>query len=389
MKGDALERYTGFALGFHPLLTLLGLPFISYRGASRVRTEMSRDRASLIWWGAMALSGLISVLLAVHKPSAVASYFEPFFFIWLYILGRVAVRKPVRFLQDFLRGVGALALLILAARLFRLDLSLGHLRIIGRFQAGQRGEILYIGDNSLGLMVQAGVVGALGCFLADWQDRKKRTEYILIFVLSSLALIVTGSRGAMLGTLLAILYLACQFRIAAFLGAGAFLGLLLWLAKDRFRSIVDLQHSSNANRLLIWVSSLRIVRDHLFFGVGPGNFGQVISRYREPGITLQRITCAHSNYLRIFVGWGLIGGLLIWGWQVFVLVRSCLRGWHPAHRIAFAILLAYYAHTMVNDLFVAYAGFLLGFLDNPSLPCTRASVGGEQMPEKRGNPIVA
>ena len=78
------------------------------------------------------------------------------------------------------------------------------------------------------------------------------------------------------------------------------------------------------------------------------------------------VTCPHSNYLSIFIGWGLIGGLLFWGWQLFVLVRAIIRGLTPLQRVIIAILISFYVHTTINDLFAAYSGFLLGLIDHQS-----------------------
>jgi O-antigen ligase len=167
----------------------------------------------------------------------------------------------------------------------------------------------------------------------------------------------------MMAVTIALCYLILHFNRKAVFGLFGALGFFGVFAGKRFLSTFAL--SGHSVRIQIWVTSLKIIKDNLLFGVGPGNFGKVFDVYRSVSST-KEVTCAHSNYLNIFVGWGIIGGLLFWGWQLFIMVRVGIRGLAPMQRVVIAILIGFYAHVMINELFTAYAGFLLGLLDHSS-----------------------
>lgn len=361
MKKNWVERFTGLTLAINPIFTLFGVICLSLRSKKGLWTKIKEDRISLTFWVLLALSGVISVIFSVDKPDAIANYFLPFAFIWLYILGRWFIKDPETFIQNLIRGVAVLALIAVLAKTFNWSLSIGQIRILGRFAARGRGEILYIADNGLGLLFQAGIVGGIASILGYWQEKKYFLENLVAVLLCSGGLIISASRGAMMGVLVGLAFLIVKYWIAAVIG-GLFVGGLL-IVGQRFRSIFKLDNHSV--RLQIWQSSLKIIKDYPLFGVGPGNFGEIYAKY-QPDSLKGNVTCAHSNYLNIFIGWGIIGGILFWGWHLFIFGRAIFKGLTPLQRIIMAILISYFAHVTINELFAAYSGFLLGLLDHPS-----------------------
>ncbi len=363
MDKRRMERFTGLTLGINPLFTLVGLIYMTFAKTKGIFGKIRSDKVNLWFWGLLAISGVISIIVAVHLPTAIGSFLIPFIFIWLYILGRWCIDFPDIFFQDFLRGVGFLALIATLAKIFGWEWSVGNIRILGKFaHSWQRGEIFYIADNSLGLIFQAGIIGAFGSIGLYWREKKYIIENLIIFILSCCGLLISGSRGAMVGVFIGFLFLVLQYAILGVLGIGSMAGLFAFFSSQRFKNVFNMQ--SHSVRLKIWESSIRIIKEHPWFGVGPGNFGQVIDRYRVESLK-GSITCAHSNYLNIIIGWGIIGGVIFWGWHIFVLVRAILRGLSPLQRIIMAIFISYLAHVAINDLFTAYAGFFMGMIDHP------------------------
>ena len=101
------------------------------------------------------------------------------------------------------------------------------------------------------------------------------------------------------------------------IGAGLVL-LILYFFRETVSSPLFFRLEEHMTRINIWKSCLNIIRDYPLFGVGPGNFGAVYERYK-PEIFIAKnlnVTCAHSNYLTVFIGWGLVGGLLFLGLAV-------------------------------------------------------------------------
>lgn len=144
-----------------------------------------------------------------------------------------------------------------------------------------------------------------------------------------LALVLTGSRGALLlglpVGLLVLIWTALRERsgllrrlaahpvtrwlLAAGLLAGAAAILLLW---ERLLN----QQTLNL-RIDLWEASLRLWRDHLLLGVGPGGFFWTYPAYLLPGASIEPNQLhPHNVWMEIATTWGLLGfawlGLLVW-----------------------------------------------------------------------------
>jgi len=368
-----MERFTGLTMLFNPLFTLIGTIYLSITQTRGLCQKIKTDRSNLYFWSLLAISSIISVLLAVNKAVALPSSLVPFLFIWLYILGRWIIQDPATFVQDLIRGAALLSLIAIIAHLFNISLSLGKLRLISHFKNEGRGQILYIADNGLGLLFQAGLVGAFGSLMIYWKEKRYLLENIIAFLLCTFGVVISGSRGAMVGSLAAILFLfILKSGLIPIIGAGLVALLLYFFSGDRFLSAF--RPGDHTTRINIWKSCLNIIRDYPLFGVGPGNFGAVYERYKPEIFIVKNlnVTCAHSNYLTVFIGWGLVGGFLFWGWQLYIIVRNMLKGLTPLQRVIIAILISFYVHTAINDLFAAYSGFLLGLLEHEAFRLTAA-----------------
>ena len=95
----------------------------------------------------------------------------------------------------------------------------------------------------------------------------------------------------------------------------------------RVASILDLGTTSLQIRLALWEGTFRMIRDHLWTGVGIGNFvfASVPYRlaviYQNPGVRLEH---PHNEYLNLWAELGLLGLLaLLW-----LFVRVVRLGWH-------------------------------------------------------------
>ncbi len=100
---------------------------------------------------------------------------------------------------------------------------------------------------------------------------------------------------------------------------------------DRFASIFST--NENQERLYTWISSLRMVNDHLFTGIGHGNYSTLCQQYRTPyqDFTFTSRAHAHNNLLQVAV----VGGIpllacFVWVWVV--LFRSLYCAYQESKR---------------------------------------------------------
>ena len=136
----------------------------------------------------------------------------------------------------------------------------------------------------------------------------------------------------------------------------------IWRGTDHANSVRE--------RVMIWQASRRVIAEHPVFGVGTGNFHNVLREY-EPAMAMD--FAAHNNYIHVLAETGFIGLALyvgVFGGALWLCRRTWRAAGHdwpaPAARMVFASLIAYLA-----------AGFFMSRHDLPLayLLCG-AAVGG-------------
>jgi O-antigen ligase len=220
---------------------------------------------------------------------------------------------------------------------------LGH-RLVAAEGGLLRVQSVYFSPNNVGLYL--GRVWPLLVAVVLWGGAgKRRLFYGLAGVPVTLALGLSFSRGALLlGLPAALLVMAWraggQYRRAtvALVVIGA-LALIPLLGVPRFASLLDLQQGSTFFRLELWQSSLALLREHPWFGVGPGNFQAAYrTRYVLPTAWQEfNLEHPHNVYLDHWTRLGLLGllaGVLVQGafwramrrWPKRDALASCLAG---------------------------------------------------------------
>lgn len=154
---------------------------------------------------------------------------------------------------------------------------------------------------------------------------KKKIIYFTSLILNILALIFTMTRGAWLAFIGALL---CQsiFKERKVLILTVVLSLILLLVpsiKERTQTIIDLKMHSNSERLCLWQSSINMVKDHPFLGVGLGRFPKA---YQEKYILEQAkerdLAHAHNNFFHYAAELGIIG-VMSFTYLLIAILRSC------------------------------------------------------------------
>ncbi len=131
------------------------------------------------------------------------------------------------------------------------------------------------------------------------------------------AVVATFARTAWVGIVAGVVSIAMTTRgavrwisAAAFVAAAGF-ALLLPATRARVESIAGL---GDDPRSRLWLTALRIWRDHPILGTGPGSFGPLFPFYKVPGWYMAT-GHPHNDFLNILVQSGIIGLLafaLIW-----------------------------------------------------------------------------
>ncbi|MFO7815439.1 MAG: O-antigen ligase family protein [Halanaerobiales bacterium] len=358
------ERVMGFTMNINPAFNVLNLVVLSSLRGKRLK-NVDWDKVNLFFWAGLFISGVISVIGAYSVSKAIPSFLIPFVFIWFYIMGKYFIENPVVFLKDMVRGTTILALITILSDYFSWKVVYKGVELIN---GKGRAYILGIGDNGLGVIIQAGIIGALGLLIIE-NTKKQKGFYLLYVILNLAALIISSSRGAMVGTAAGSFILAVLMSwnvigiITSLLIAALYINNRFY---RRVLSIFSLEDRSNYMRLKVYEGTLDMVKDYFFFGVGPGNFGEVYPAYQVPGEKIDAMT-PHNNYLNIITGWGIIGGLFFFGWIFYRIFKNAWEVQNNYKKIIIAILIGFWVHVIFNDLATVYSGVLLGLLDNKNL----------------------
>jgi putative inorganic carbon (hco3(-)) transporter len=177
--------------------------------------------------------------------------------------------------------------------------------------------------------------------------RRQLVWTIPALLLITAALLMTQTRSAWCGLIAGccvILGLRKKVLLLAVpLGALVVLLLVPQTIKMRALSIADRQDITAQERLSMWSSGVRIIRDYPWTGVGMGAMVRTYAHYREPDSPVdpkRRIGHLHNNIIQIATERGLLGlacWLWIWGaygyhtWRIYERLG-------PEHRPAKALV---------------------------------------------------
>lgn len=171
--------------------------------------------------------------------------------------------------------------------------------------------------NSLAAVVLVGVVLAAG-WLRQTYSRDAwwvRVTATVVMLLCGTGVLVTRSRAATLAMLIGVaaVWIASipairrsgrklALALAGFVAATTLTGVLI--AALGKREWFEQAPVSLSFRFQYWRSTWRMVRDHPWFGSGPGNFQSVYERYREPQTT-EQISDPHNFLFETMASGGL------------------------------------------------------------------------------------
>lgn len=177
-----------------------------------------------------------------------------------------------------------------------------------------------------GLMLPAALM-----FLILWAHDRRNLWLLGGTIVTTLTLLMTFTRSAWLGWVIALLVLAALKRprlLAYAVPAGILLITFLPLPYfARLTSTFDTRQSSNFDRIRMFQGGVEIIKDFPVLGVGPGNMKEVYPLYRKPDAPRFRIPHLHNNVVQLWAERGVLA-LAAYILLIVLFLRECARGWN-------------------------------------------------------------
>jgi len=199
---------------------------------------------------------------------------------------------------------------------------------------------------------------ALLAFLLIYQagrEGKGKGLYWLLMAVVAASLVLNFTRGAWLGCIGATLYLVARWKPRTLWVIPVLLVIAYLAAPSMLRRRVSLAfHPTDdpalAIRLEMWGAGLKMVREHPWVGVGPGNISLVYAQYLPPGTSPMAgyHDHLHDNFLQLAAERGLpclvawLWFMLAVGWNI-LRIRGRLSSQRWVADAAFAAWLAFFA----------------------------------------------
>ena len=146
--------------------------------------------------------------------------------------------------------------------------------------------------------------------------RIRATAVTIVSALAgSVALALTYARNAWLGVLAAVLVvvgLSRHWLLMAPLAAALAVAVVAPTPlRGKLTSIVDPSSPSASERLYMWRSGVRMIRDAPWLGLGPGGVKRHYRKYKDPAARRSSTSHLHNNLIQVAAERGLIG-LAVW-----------------------------------------------------------------------------
>ncbi len=171
-------------------------------------------------------------------------------------------------------------------------------------------------------------------FLILWVHERRNLWLLGGTIMTTMTLLMTFTRSAWLGWLVAVLVLAALKRprlLAYAVPAGILVITFLPLPYfARLMSTFDTRQSSNFDRIRMFEGGVEIIKDFPVLGVGPGNMKEVYPLYRKPDAPRFRIPHLHNNLVQLWAERGIVA-LASYIALIALFLRECARGWRSKY----------------------------------------------------------
>lgn len=310
------------------------------------RAEQTLARAPLVKWGRSTLQLLMVIMLVSAafspRPGMAAALSLGFILVfWAFVFGGERIGRQQELLMEKLFPILTVSGM-LASVYIVVNAILTH---------NNRADNLFTGENSAGTLIVLLTGPVLG-YLMSRTDRWRRVA-VPFTLLAGAALLATGSRGAWLGfgAMLGLLVLMNRRLrtplLIIFLVFAVAFAASPYL-RNRLASAFSLE--ANPERVFIWQSSVRIIRDYPVTGVGAGVYQKLFDSYAMPGSQERGVAYAHNLFLQVAAEFGLVGLTVFLGLLGLVLhagTRLAMLG-SPFYQGILASLIGVLVHQQVD-----------------------------------------
>jgi O-antigen ligase len=184
-----------------------------------------------------------------------------------------------------------------------------------------------------------------------FSKRKKywKIIYGIAFALGIVTLLLTYTRAswvAIFGALVFLLiYKKKKLILLSFIGISILVAFVPSPISQRIKTIFQLSHSTNRERILIWKASIKMIKKSPIIGIGLGTLSKVYPEYKLPHAQREEIHSCHNLYFRFLVEIGILG-LMIFIYAMVILFRMGFKFlstkrdefWHPLIEGVLAVL---------------------------------------------------
>jgi hypothetical protein len=319
----------GYPIGRWLGLVTLGIALLRL-AANWQRRKLSAVHCLMVSFVALSALSLLWTVDWDNTLTRIGTYFQLLMVVWLIWELAVTESRILGLIRSYVLGI------FLAAAFTIYNFATGTTS--AQLSAAQgvekwdenRFSITGVNENDLGLMLAMCI--PMMIYLAIRADRKRLAPlfYWAGLVTCIAAILLTGSRGALVSAAIGMIMLpltlsrlprlqkvtaaiACVIVVA---GGIWFLPKGIW---ERFLGLsAELTSGTLTHRLPIWAAGLAVFREHPFFGIGSGAYPAAVLRMIDVPYV------AHNTFLSILVELGIAGALIVAGLAAG-LVYSALR----------------------------------------------------------------
>ena len=310
---------TVFATPFLPTMLVLGLVLVCVctlilskaKAGDRSLAASSVNRPIAFF----ALLYVLSTITALGRGGSIeiTAIILAFTLFSLVLITAITTREQLNYLLFFLLAGGLLVSLLGISQYFFGILLVDSTWVDDEmFDIARRAYATFENPNVFGAYFLLVIPFALAAVFAV---KEKMLRIIALAVLAVMALVLglTFSRGAYLGIVIAVaVFLVLLDRRMIFLGMFALIAAYFILPDailTRFLSIGNMEDTSTAYRVSIWLATLDMIGDHLILGIGPG-LGTWQMTYPLYAFAAAVAHHSHMLFLQILTELGLVGFFL-------------------------------------------------------------------------------
>ncbi len=311
-KGEGGAALTFFAGGLAACVLLV---------TGYLRRRLERPAATALWWSLFVAWGALSSLWAIDPNLAIGALPTVLGTLFLYL-----VASSVRITGEEFDWV-VLAIVVGGCAAAAYSVSQHASGVFYRASMEGRGSLM-VGDKQTDPNVFAASLFlplslAVGSFLGSrgWH----RILYLAMGGLIAVAVVMTMSRGAMLGlAVMTFVYIRkIGFDRRVLIPIAIIMLSMIALPNTFLGRLQNAESSGGAGRIYIWEVGVAALKHYGLFGAGLHNFGEAYIKYVGEGSRIYSFNSAdaHNDYLLIAVELGLVGiGLL--GMAVTTAIRA-------------------------------------------------------------------